>query len=82
MLRRRRWQLRRIKLDVVHVLALRRVELHVSLMAHRKRRISISCASILVLNFIASVEPAPAICVLPGIAAKSYILDRAVFASL
>jgi hypothetical protein len=46
MLRRRRWQLRRIKLDVVHVLALRRVELHVSLMAHRKRRISISCASI------------------------------------
>jgi hypothetical protein len=33
MLRRRRWQLRRIKLDVVHVLALRRVELHVSLTA-------------------------------------------------
>ncbi|PYJ10876.1 MAG: hypothetical protein DMF06_04810 [Verrucomicrobia bacterium] len=31
MLRGRRWQLRRGKLDVVYVLALRRVELHVSL---------------------------------------------------
>ena len=29
MLRRRRWQLRRGKLDVVYVLALRRAELHV-----------------------------------------------------
>ena len=46
MLRRRCWQLRRDKLVVVHVLALRCVELHVSLRAHRKRRISTSCASI------------------------------------
>jgi len=80
MLRRRRWQLRRGKLDVVYVLALRRVELHVSLMAHRKRRISISCASI-PSGFHRERRAGARDLFFAGLAIKSYILDRAEFAS-
>ena len=66
---------------MVHVLALRRVELHVSLMAHRKRRISISCASIPPSEFYRERRAGARDLFFAGLAINSSILDCAEFAS-